>query len=99
MGLDTVELVMEIESEFEIAIPDADAELIQTVGHLHAYVCHTLRPRPETICPSARAFYPLPRALRDNHPTPRRAVRPSARLARLLPEDCRHRWPPIAHAV
>jgi acyl carrier protein len=31
-SLDTVELVMALEEEFEIEIPDDDAEKIQTVG-------------------------------------------------------------------
>ncbi len=31
-SLDTVELVMALEEEFEIEIPDEDAEKIQTVG-------------------------------------------------------------------
>ena len=31
-SLDTVELVMEFEDEFETSIPDEDAEKIQTVG-------------------------------------------------------------------
>lgn len=31
-SLDTVELIMELEKEFDIAIPDEQAEKIQTVG-------------------------------------------------------------------
>lgn len=31
-SLDTVELIMEFEKEFDIAIPDEEAEKIQTVG-------------------------------------------------------------------
>ena len=31
-SLDTVELVMELEDEFEMSIPDEEAEKIQTVG-------------------------------------------------------------------
>jgi acyl carrier protein len=31
-SLDTVELVMELEEEFDISIPDEEAEKIQTVG-------------------------------------------------------------------
>lgn len=37
-SLDTVELVMEFEEEFEISIPDEDAEKIQTVGSAVAYI-------------------------------------------------------------
>ena len=37
-SLDTVELVMEFEDEFEISIPDEDAEKIQTVGNAVSYI-------------------------------------------------------------
>jgi len=37
-SLDTVELVMEFEDEFDINIPDEDAEKIQTVGEAIKYV-------------------------------------------------------------
>ena len=36
-SLDTVELIMEFEKEFNIAIPDDQAENIQTVGDAIAY--------------------------------------------------------------
>lgn len=37
-SLDTVELVMEFEDEFETSIPDEDAEKIQTVGQAISYI-------------------------------------------------------------
>ena len=37
-SLDTVELVMEFEDEFDISVPDEDAEKIQTVGQAIDYV-------------------------------------------------------------
>ena len=37
-SLDTVELVMEFEDEFELTIPDDEAEKIQTVGQAVDYV-------------------------------------------------------------
>jgi acyl carrier protein len=37
-SLDTVELVMEFEDEFELSIPDEDAEKIQTVGQAIDYI-------------------------------------------------------------
>jgi len=37
-SLDTVELIMEFEKEFDISIPDEQAENIQTVGHAIKYL-------------------------------------------------------------
>ena len=37
-SLDTVELVMEFEKAFDLQIPDADAEKIQTVGDAISYI-------------------------------------------------------------
>jgi acyl carrier protein len=37
-SLDTVELIMEFEKEFNIAIPDDQAENIQTVGEAVSYI-------------------------------------------------------------
>ena len=37
-SLDTVELIMEFEKEFDIAIPDDQAEKIGTVGEAIAYI-------------------------------------------------------------
>jgi len=37
-SLDTVELIMGLEEEFEIEIPDEDAEKIKTVGDIIKYI-------------------------------------------------------------
>lgn len=37
-SLDTVELVMELEDEFDITIPDDDAEALKTVGEAIEYI-------------------------------------------------------------
>ena len=37
-SLDTVELIMEFEKEFNLTIEDADAEKIQTVGDVVTYL-------------------------------------------------------------
>ena len=45
-SLDTVELVMEFEDEFEMSIPDEEAEQIQTVGQAVEYmVAHANKSR------------------------------------------------------
>ena len=38
MGLESVEFIMEVESEFGISIPDATAERLRTVGEVADYV-------------------------------------------------------------
>ena len=37
-SLDTVELIMELEKQFDVTIPDTDAEKIQTVCDAVAYI-------------------------------------------------------------
>ena len=41
-SLDTVELVMELEDEFDLTIPDEDAEMLKTVGEAMDYIQKTL---------------------------------------------------------
>ena len=42
-SLDTVELIMEFEKEFNIAIPDDQAEKISTVGEAIAYIKENIK--------------------------------------------------------
>lgn len=37
-SLDTVELIMELEEEFDLSVPDDEAERIQTVGDVIRYI-------------------------------------------------------------
>lgn len=61
MGLDTVELVMEIEHEFDIDIPDPEAEKIRTVGMLADFVWEQVREKvPSAALPPAPLHAPAP---------------------------------------
>jgi acyl carrier protein len=42
-SLDTVELVMEFEDEFDMSIPDEEAEKIQTVGAAIDYIINIVK--------------------------------------------------------
>ena len=42
-SLDTVELVMEFEDEFDMSIPDEEAEKIQTVGAAIEYIINIVK--------------------------------------------------------
>jgi acyl carrier protein len=87
MGLDTVELVMEVEEAFGITIPDAEAEKIQTVGDLYHFVLARIEGPALTTpgCLSAAAFYRLRRQLMGRFRVERRRIRPASRLDDLIP--------------
>ena len=46
-SLDTVELVMEFEDEFDMSIPDDDAEKIQTVGAAIDYIINVVQSKSQ----------------------------------------------------
>ena len=47
-SLDTVELVMEFEDEFDMSIPDEEAEKIQTVGAAIDYVAKVVQEKKKS---------------------------------------------------
>jgi acyl carrier protein len=96
MGLDTIELVMEVEDAFEFGIPDEDAEKLLRCGDLHAYIVQRLRPLGDLPCHSAAAFHRLRRVLLRCLPLERKQVRPGALIHRLMGEAHAHRWASIA---
>jgi acyl carrier protein len=95
MGLDLVELVMEVEERYAISIDDRDAEKIQTVGQLYEYVLAKqaqaqksapVAAAPQRACASAVTFYKVRRELVEFLDVPRESIRPSTSLALLLPD-------------
>jgi acyl carrier protein len=100
MGLDTVELVMELEDAFGIAIPNEMAAKIVTVAdtvHCVAGFLSTQQPS-SGVCASAHSFYNMRRELVDRCGLPRDQVTPDARLRTLIPPKHDRRWPAIAAA-
>ena len=100
MGLDLVELAMEVEDAFGISIPNEDAEKIITVGQLYHFVVANLPAQETKRCLSAAAFYRFRLALTDQFGADRKAVRPSTLLASLVPERERRReWDLLGRRV
>lgn len=88
MGLDSVELVLRIEDEFSISLPDDEVSNVKTVGDLYDLVLRKLDVTPS--CLSSKAFYRTRQAITDCLAVPRRSVRPSTDLGELLPEKSRN---------
>jgi len=86
MGLDGVELVMEVEEAFAITIADDEASAVRTVGDLHDLVLGKLSADPRSHrCASAAAFYRLRRAQVARFGHDRRDIRPRGRMDDLVP--------------
>lgn len=87
MGLDAVELVMEVEESFGIKIPDEQASRMATVGELYALVLEKTRDRSREsqVCLSAATFYELRRNLSQYLPDTLR-LRPNWYVEQTLPK-------------
>jgi acyl carrier protein len=93
MGLDTVELVMEVEESFDITIPDSEASRIVTAGDLLQCVMRHLGQEESGICLSSAAFYKLRSALMSTFSVSRSSIRPASHVAEFLPiATRRHDW-------
>lgn len=93
-GLDGVELVMAIEEEFGLEIPDTHAERILTVGDAFDYLRMRLDSTPARECLSQRIFYKLRRALIENYPVKRQMIDPDTKLTDILSiEELESGWP------
>ena len=92
MGLDGVELVMEIEDRFSTSVSDAAAERIQTVGDLHAFLMNRIRRQNSECCSSAALFYPIRKLLVTEFGIERNAVAPSTHLESLIAADDRYEF-------
>lgn len=93
MGLAVVELIMEIEDEFDIKIQDNDYSRCQTVGHLAELIQEMLRIPIHAFCTSPHVFCQLRKALMDQLDVPRDAVRLNSRLDDLIPRETRRiKW-------
>ncbi len=87
MGLDSVELVMTFEEDFNVDIPDAVAGSMMTPRHVIDFLFQK-RGVGSGPCLSQRAFHRLRRALmRLGHE--RQALRPETRLGDLFPPQLR----------
>ena len=99
MGLDSVELVLEVENAFGFSIPDEDAAGLTTVGKLYDYVlAHRFRGKQD-VCLSSMTFYKLRRGLMLVLQVPRNSVRVSTEVSAIIPKHRRRSWRALEKAT
>jgi len=89
MGLDAVEILMEVEDAFEISISDAEAETTLTPRELINLVMSKVGCTDRAVCLTQRAFHRLRAALRRQTGTRRDWIRPDTPTRQLLPGEGR----------
>lgn len=89
MGLDVVEMVMNVEDEFDVVIQLDDYGELRTVGDLSAYISQ--QRQVETSCLHPAAFVRIRQALMNELGLSRKQIRPEADLDELFPVCQRRR--------
>lgn len=84
MGLDSVELIMEIEKAFAIKIPDEEAEKLITVGDVHNWVWNHIEEKNSTKCTSQVLFYKLRKYISNKNGMPLHMINPDLSLNGVL---------------
>lgn len=84
MGLDGVELMMDVEDHFGIAIRDAEGQQLRTVADLVALIRARATAHADDLCPTSSAFYALRRTVRDMTGEPNLRIRPRETVASTL---------------
>ena len=87
MGMDGIELLMEVEAAFDIKIDDNDAQNLLTVGDMYDYVVAKVDIAPTGTCLTAAAFYDVRAGLLECGIDER--FGPSTLLSKVIPKSGR----------
>lgn len=101
VDFDPVELIMAVEDEFGISIPDEEFEHIHTMGEMYAYLMNvTNTPDAKGRCLTQRAFYKLRRSLVSIFGFERRSIKRTTPTDTLFPKDKRRKtWDRLGKAL
>ncbi len=94
MAIDGIELVMAMEEEFDILLPDDDLNKMRTVGDLYELIKPRLQSATFDICLSHHMFNKVRRAMMNIYHLKRIQIKASIKLLDLIPEkDLKEGWP------
>lgn len=89
MGLDSIEILMEVEKSFGIKIPDKEAEKIITVGDFHNLVWEYVKDRKSVKCKSQSLFYKLRQSFSDKMQISKQSITLDSILSDIVPANNR----------
>ena len=89
MGLDSVEILVNVENAFGITISNYEAEKISTVGDIHNVVWRNVQGRQSMRCRSQQLFYRLRYILINKFNATHEGIVPEASLNKVFPKNNR----------
>jgi acyl carrier protein len=89
MGLDSVEILVNVENAFGITIANFEAEKISTVGDIHSIVWRSVQGRQSMRCKSQQLYYKLRHALITKFKVDKNAIELTASLNDIFPKTNR----------
>jgi acyl carrier protein len=89
MGLDSVEILVNVENAFGITISNYEAEKISTVGDIHNVVWRNVQGRQSMRCRSQQLFYRLRYILINKFNATHEGIVPAASLNKVFPKNNR----------
>jgi len=100
MGLDSVELVMEMEEAFGVELKDDEVVKTVTPRMVGDVIFSKLQATDERICQTQRAFHIIRRAFRQLFVLQRKSMTPDMEFRKLIPRPKEKEiWPQIQSAV
>jgi acyl carrier protein len=100
MGLDGVELILDVEETFGISVPDEDLQRCHTAGQLHSLIVAKVGVISGRGCLTLRVFNSLREAITECFSHHCDEVSPSAKTDDLIPwENRREEWRRLAEAL
>jgi acyl carrier protein len=92
MGLDMVELILTVEEEFDIDLPDRDMEKICTPRDLANYIHRQYQQYDKEKCSSQVGFYKIRKLFMEHFKFERHTLHPDTKLQDLFKNDVKKNW-------
>lgn len=89
MGLDSVELLVDIENKFQIKFTDYEAEKINTVGDFYKAILNKIELKPQTECNSQKLFYRLRQMFSIYTDISPKEIYPTTELSKIISKNNR----------
>lgn len=100
MGLDIIELFLEVEDAFELVIPDEDAVHLESPGEMIEYLCRRLGETSDGPPLVQVAFYRIRVELAEELEVSRKDIRPDTSVSDLVPNrDVAKVWEAVARRL